>query len=229
MGVGFDHHGEAHEPVVRAIPAAGLLLECRQRLIETQRMARITRRAAAQLLGVDLPDAEIALRLDRRLDQVRRRGRDRVIERAGGAGREHLHAGERARHAHRLLAQVERERQQELRHPVFQQVAVGQPLEQRVPVMLVHVDEAGQHDCAARVDHLVERVALGRLRRRADCRDAGAVDRDVTIRKDIAPGIDGDDVAVGDQCAGHSVDPCGAQSSSVPARKRGFLRNDQVV
>ena len=59
------------------------------------------------------------------------------------------------------------------------------------------------------VDHLVERVALGRLRRRADCRDAGAIDRDIPIRKDIAPGIDGDDVAVGDQCAGHSVDPCG--------------------
>jgi hypothetical protein len=92
-------------------------------------------------------------------------------------------------------------------------------------VVLVHVDEAGQHDCAAGIDHLVERVGLGRLRRRADRRNEGAVDRHIPIRKDIAPGIDGDDVAVGDQCAGHSLDPSGAQLSSVPARKHGIKCN----
>ena len=138
----------------------------RQRLVEAQRMVRVTRRPAAQLLGVDLPDAEIGQRLDRRRDQVRRRGRDRVIERAGGAGRQHLHARERCSTRASPPRQLERERQQEFGDPVFQQEAVGEPLEQRVPVVLVHVDEAGHHDRAARVDHLVERVRAG------DC-DAG--------------------------------------------------------
>ena len=55
-----------------------------------------------------------------------------------------------------LLAEMARDRQKELRHPVFEQIAVGQPLEQRIPVMLVHVDEPGQHEAAVGVDHLIE-------------------------------------------------------------------------
>ena len=50
---------------MRAMPAPVFLFEGGERLLKRQRMVWISRRLAAQLLAVDLPDAELALRLDR--------------------------------------------------------------------------------------------------------------------------------------------------------------------
>src|SRR5215213_9698135 len=119
-----------------------------------------------------------------------------MIQRTGGAGREHFHAGDIARDPHRLVRHVVRERQQETADPVFQQESVGQAFEQRVPVMLVHVDQTGQDDAAAGVNHLIEAAP----RRCLVCRPGGvdvlAIGGDIAARKYIALRIDRDHVSV---------------------------------
>ena len=55
---------EANAAAVRAVPTPQLLFEGGKRLVEAQGMTRIARRAAAQFLGINLPHAELALRLD---------------------------------------------------------------------------------------------------------------------------------------------------------------------
>ena len=189
----------------RAVPAAGFGLELGKRLIEAEGMTRISGRPAAQFLGIDLPDAERGLRLDRGGDQIGRRCRDRVIERARGAGRKHLQAGERARHRHRLCVELERQRQQDVGDPVLQQVAVGHALEQRVPVVLVHVDQAGHHDRAGRVDHFIKAVRPRRLCGRPHGGNPGAIDRDKALGMDAARAVHRNDITVRDQYTGHDA------------------------
>ena len=101
-----------------------------------------------------------------------------------------------------LLAEMARDRQKELRHPVFEQIAVGQPLEQRIPVMLVHVDEPGQHEAAVGVDHLIETRGAA-LPRKLPPPRVRAVDDHEAARMDAAFGIHRDYVTVGNQNSGH--------------------------
>src|SRR5262249_60556243 len=103
-------------------------------------------------------------------------GGDRMIERAGGAGRQHYHAGHGAGDPHGVGGELQRQGQEEVRDPVLQQVPVGQALEQRVPVVLVHVDEAGQDDAAPRIEDLIETVGGGRVIAGPDGGDPCAID-----------------------------------------------------
>ncbi len=165
----------------------------------TQGMVRVAWCPAPQLLGIDLADSELRLRLDRRCDQIGRRGGHRMVERAGGPGGEHFHAGDIARHPHRRLVHPGREWKQEVADPVFQEKSVGQSLEQSVPVVLVHVDQAGHHDRAGRIDHLIESFGAGRFGGGANRGNRVAIHGDKPVGKDVAPSIDGDDVAIVDQ------------------------------
>jgi hypothetical protein len=203
VGVRLDGDAKPHQSVVLAVPARRFLFELRQGVVEAERMARVARRLAAQLLGVDLADAKLGLRLDRGGDQFGRRCRHRMIERAGGAGREHLHAGQIIRKAHRRSVEVKRQRQQDVAHPIFEQQPVGDTLEQGVPVMLVHVDEAGHDDRAGGVDHLIESIGRRTPGRRAYGGNSGTVGGHEAAGMDLPLRVDRCDISVFDQCPGH--------------------------
>ena len=130
-----------------------------------------------------------------------------MIERASGAGRQHLHPGDVARHPHGLLIELRRNGKEEFADPVLEQISVTESLEQRVPVMLVHIDEAGQHDCTGGIDDLIEAAGRGRALARAHRGDLGAVDGDKAAGEYRAPRIDGHDVAILDERSCHRLLP----------------------
>src|SRR4029077_2812508 len=126
-----------------------------------------------------------------------------MIERAGGARCQHLHPGDVTRHLHGLRIELRREGKQEFADPVLEQISVTESLEERVPVMLVHIDEAGQHDCTGGIDDLIEAAGRGRALAGADGGDLGAVDGDKAAGEHRASRIDGHDVAILDERSRH--------------------------
>src|SRR4051812_4094947 len=130
-----------------------------------------------------------------------------MIERTGGAGCQHLHPGDVTRHPHGLRVELRREGKEEITDPVLEQISVTESLEERVPVMLVHIDEARQHDSTGGMDDLVETVGRGRALARADRGDQGAVDGDKAAGEYRAPRVDGHDVAILDERSRHRLLP----------------------
>src|SRR4029079_14542778 len=112
-----------------------LLLKCGKRFLQRERMLRLAFGATAQLLGKNLANPELRLWLDGRAHRLRRRGGDRMVERARRAGRQHFHSGDVARASHLFFGQVAGERQQKAVYSIFKKVAVGQALEESVPVV----------------------------------------------------------------------------------------------
>lgn len=207
MRIGFDSHRYAHAAVRRVVPAPVLLFVGGKRLVEAERMARVAGRAAAQLLAEDMAQPDRVDWFDRRAHDLRRGRGHGMVERGGGAGRQHFHGGDGACDAHRLFVHVERQRQQQATHPVFQQHAIAHALEQGVPVMLMHVDQAGRDDAALGIDHFIEAGRRWRLVRRACLREAPVRDGDEAARIDVPLRIHRDDMAVSDQRAGRSCAP----------------------
>ena len=139
-----------------------------------------------------------------------------MIERASGAGRQHLHPGDVARHPHGLLIELRRNGKEEFTDPVLEQISVTESLEQRVPVMLVHIDEAGQHDCTGGIDDLIETVGRRRALARADRGDQRIVDGDKAAGEYRAPRIDCHDVAIFDERARHRLLPASGERQFRP-------------
>ena len=71
-------------------------------------------------------------------------------------------------------------------------------------MMLMHIDQARQHEAAAGIDDLIESVGRRHLRSRADRDNVGTVDRDKAIRENISRRIDTNDVPIRDQCSCHA-------------------------
>ncbi len=112
--------------------------------------------SATQFLGEHLPNPEFSLWLERGADDLGRGRRDRMIERAGRSCREHLHCCQLAGAPHCFFRQLQRQRQQETADPIFEQIAIREPLEQRVPVMLMTVDQTWQDYAPRDVDDFIK-------------------------------------------------------------------------
>jgi hypothetical protein len=76
-------------------------------------------------------------------------------------------------------------------------------------MVLVHVDEAGQHDASARIDHRIEGIGWRGFGLGSQRRYPRAIDRHESAGEDIACGIDTDHVSIRYQYPRHSVTPAG--------------------
>ena len=88
------------------------------------------------------------------------------------------------------------ERQQKAVHPVFEKITVGQALEERVPMVLVAIDEPRQNDAARCVNDLVEAFCIRHFRRWPDGSDFVAVCRNKAARINRAASINCDNESV---------------------------------
>ena len=106
------------------------------------------------------------------------------------------------------LARFE-ELEQKLIDPVLQEISVGQAFEQCIPVVLMQIYEARQHDRIGRIKDGVEPPGQRRGAGWPKVNNIGSIDGDVSIGPDVAVRVDGDDVAIVNKRACHKINRLG--------------------
>jgi hypothetical protein len=188
VGRGLDHEGDRDAAAGRPVPAAVDGLGERE---------LVRQRVGPDLLREHLAHARLLDRPQRRLHAVFAEARDRVVQARGGARPDHLQASEPACGLEVGRQQGARRRHEEVLDPLLEPHVAAEPLEQAVPRMLVAVHEARDDDAAGGVDPVAGVRGLGAGRPHG--RDARAFDEHPAARMHAALGVDGVNLASGDQ------------------------------
>ena len=204
VGAGLERQPHMDEPA-GAVPAIDDQFCERQLLFQGTcigkgRIGRRKRRVrrVAHLLGDQLPNAHVDHRLDHRSHGLGAVDVDHVIERTRRSGPDLLQRAEIGGDPYVLRGQLQHQRYRHLVEPRFEQKSLAGIFEQARPVMVVAVDQAGDHDHLVQVDGFVDAVTRPRRQvlHRTDAANAVALDANPAVADYVAIPIDGDDVTV---------------------------------